>query len=212
MQISICPTVTATKKDFPSQLQVVNKLSNRLHIDVTDGKFAPSKITSLDQITIPKGKKIDLHVMYQKPMNEIRKITSLEPNLVVIHAEASGYFLPFISILHKFDIAVGLALLPATQVREIKSALKHLDHVLIFSGSLGFHGGRADLKLLSKAKELRQLKPSLEIGWDGGINDKNAKEMMAAGVNVLNVGGYIANASNPGLAYVKLKALAESMK
>jgi ribulose-phosphate 3-epimerase len=209
MNIDICPTLTTNEKEYPKQLEIISKLSNRIHIDVTDGKFAPSKITSLDQISMPEGKKADIHIMYQRPVTQLRKILALEPSLMIIHAEASGYFLPFFAILHKFNIAVGLALLPETKVREIKSALKYLDHVLIFSGKLGFHGGKADLKLLSKVQELKSLKPSLEIGWDGGVNEKNAKKIIEGGVDVLNVGGFIANAKNPGMAYVKLKALAE---
>jgi ribulose-phosphate 3-epimerase len=210
--ISICPTVTIEKNKFEEQIEVITKFSDRIHIDVTDGKFAPSNITKLDQITIPKGKKVDIHVMYERPVTQLRKILAMEPNLVIIHAEASGYFLPFISLLHKFDIAAGLALLPETKVQEIKPALKALDHVLIFSGNLGYQGGKADLKLLEKAKELKKLKPGLEIGWDGGVNLRNAKKILDAGVSVLNVGGYISNAKNPGVAYVKLKALAESYK
>ncbi len=70
--------------------------------------------------------------------------------------------------LHDAGIEVGIALLPTTVVDTIVPALDMIDHVLIFSGNLGFQGGQANLALLSKAQKLRSLKPSLEIGWDGG--------------------------------------------
>jgi ribulose-phosphate 3-epimerase len=209
MRVSICPTVTAPASSFSAQLDKVKDLSGRVHIDVTDGKFAPSQITSLDQITDPKGIKVDIHLMYQRPLTQLRKILALQPNLLIYHAEAQGYFIPFMHMLHKFNIATGIALLPETKVQEITPALKYLDHVLIFSGNLGYHGGKADLKLLEKASLLRSLKPSLEIGWDGGITDKNIKKIADAGVNVLNVGGYIADAKEPARAYDKLKKLIE---
>ena len=74
---------------------------------------------------------------------------------------------------------------------------------------LGFHGGEADLSLLDKVREVRQLYPEVEIGWDGGINDSNAAQLIVAGVDVLNVGGYVHKAPSPNDAYATLKTLAE---
>jgi len=52
-------------------------------------------------------------------------------------------------------------------------------------------------------------KPRLEIGWDGGVNDKNAKLLAMGGVDVLNAGGYLHGAMAPGTAYATLKAAIE---
>jgi pentose-5-phosphate-3-epimerase len=78
------------------------------------------------------------------------------------------------------------------------------DHVLVFSGNLGHHGGEADLGLLDKVRSIREHHPEVEIGWDGGINDQNAKQLIDAGVDVLNVGGFIQKADNPKAAYDKI--------
>jgi ribulose-phosphate 3-epimerase len=64
------------------------------------------------------------------------------------------------------------------------------------------------LKLLNKVTELRKLKPELEIGWDGGINVDNAKQLSEGGVDVLNVGGAIQKAEDPKAAYDKLRLTA----
>ncbi|MGI0133798.1 MAG: hypothetical protein ACREBW_02415, partial [Candidatus Micrarchaeaceae archaeon] len=84
-----------------------------------------------------------------------------------------------------------------------------IDHVLIFSGHLGHFGGSADTRLLAKVRELRSLKPSVEIGWDGGVNATNAAELAAGGVDVLNVGGFIQHAVNPVQAYSYLEDLVQ---
>ena len=121
--------------------------------------------------------------------------------MVIVHAESDGNFVPFAELMHRHGIEVGVALKPKTPVELIRPALEWIDYVLVFSGDLGHFGGQADLALLDKVKLLRQLKPQLEIGWDGGINNVNAKALAAGGVDVLNVGGFIQHAADPRMAY-----------
>jgi ribulose-phosphate 3-epimerase len=102
---------------------------------------------------------------------------------------------------------VGVALKHETSPDAIAPALDFVDHVLVFSGNLGHFGGQADTRLLAKVLHLKQLKPSLEIGWDGGINDQNASLLAAGGVDVLNTGGFIQHAPNPQAAFEKLEHL-----
>jgi ribulose-phosphate 3-epimerase len=106
--------------------------------------------------------------------------------------------------MHRHGIETGIALLQETPVEAIVPALPLIDHVLIFSGTLGKVGGTADLGLLDKVAALRQLKPQLEIGWDGGINDTNARQLVEGGVSILNVGGFIQKAADPEAAYATL--------
>jgi ribulose-phosphate 3-epimerase len=184
MAASICPTVTAQDAlEYAKQMERVVKFATRIHIDVADGVFTPVKLLSVDQVWWPGGVRADLHVMYQKPFVHYKTDLSLAPQMVIVHAE------------------VGVALKQQTPVELIRPALGWIDYVLIFSGDLGHFGGQADLKLLDKAKQLRELKPQLEIGWDGGINNENAVVLARSGVDVLNVGGYIHHAADPRVAY-----------
>jgi pentose-5-phosphate-3-epimerase len=75
---------------------------------------------------------------------------------------------------------------------------------MVYSGDLGRHGGQADLALLGKVPVIREYYPDIEISWDGGINDQNARALVEAGIDVLNVGGFIQNAAQPQDAYQKL--------
>lgn len=206
--IDICPTITAENADeYKKQMEMVEPFAGRIHVDVSDGKFAPRKLIELDQIWWRGDRTIDLHVMYQWPTIRREVILALSPRLVIVHAEAEGNFAGFASILHARGVEVGVALLPKTPAKVIEPALDFVDHVLIFSGNLGYQGGsKADLGLLEKAKELKQLKPALEIGWDGGVNDKNIAEIAAAGVEVINVGGFIQKAKDPLAAYATLNS------
>lgn len=202
MAASIAPSVTARDSDeYQNQMKRIAPFATRLHIDVADGIFTPVKLLSVENVWWPGGVRADLHVMYQKPFVHYKTYLSLGPQMVVVHAEAEGQFVPFAELMHRHGIEVGVALKPETPVALIRPALPWIDHVLIFSGNLGHFGGSADLELIDKVSLLRRLKPQLEIGWDGGINNANARSLVMGGVEVLNVGGYIQHAGDPRLAY-----------
>jgi ribulose-phosphate 3-epimerase len=209
--VDICPTITAADvRTYQVQIDQVAGFATRLHIDLSDGEFTPNKLLGLEYVWWPGGIQADIHIMYRRPFEQMELLLGLHPQLVIVHAESEGDFIGTSEILHQHGIEVGVALLPETTVETITPSLEHIDHVLIFSGNIGYFGGNADLKLLEKVKKLKILKPQLEIGWDGGVNDKNAAAIVAAGVEVLDAGGYIHGASNPEEAYRKLKLITES--
>ncbi len=205
MSTTICPTVLAADADeYKSQMERLSGFATRVHIDLADGQFAPSKTLSIDQIWWPGGVRADLHVMYKRPFELWRDFIALSPQMVIVHAESDGNFLPFAELMHRHGIEVGVALLTQTPVSAIEPALDVIDYVLVFSGDLGHFGGRADMQYLEKVRQLRRLKSTLEIGWDGGINDQNARELADSGVDVLNVGGFIQKAEQPEAAFLQL--------
>jgi ribulose-phosphate 3-epimerase len=202
MAATITPSVTARDvNEYKNQMDRISRFATRVHIDVADGIFTPVKLLALQDVWWPGGVRADLHVMYQKPFVHYKTYLSLAPQMVIVHAEAEGQFVPFAELMHQHGIEVGVALKPETPVALIRPALNWIDHILIFSGNLGHFGGEADLKLIDKVSLVRRLKPQLEIGWDGGINNGNARSLVMGGVDVLNVGGYIQHATEPRLAY-----------
>ena len=130
--------------------------------------------------------------------------------MVIIHNEADVHHMYFSAQLHQHGIKTGLALLKETPVEWAYQIMHSFDHVLVFSGHLGYHGGQADLGVLEKVKKIRAHHPEVEIGWDGGINDHNIHDLVEAGVQVLNVGGFVQKATDPQQAYAKLKGLIKS--
>lgn len=201
----ICPTVTAFDLEtYGKQLHVASGLSERIHLDLMDGEFAPTISPDLLEVWWGHNTLADIHLMYQRPMDHLQQLLKLRPNMVVIHNEVDVHHMHFAAELHKEDIKVGLALLADTPVEWAHQIMHSFDQVLVFSGNLGHHGGNADLELLNKVKYIRQHHPEVEIAWDGGINDQNAKQLVDAGVNVLNVGGYIQKSDNPNTAYATL--------
>lgn len=206
----ICPTVTATEPhEYREQLERVASLSDRLHIDLADGVFAPVKLIDLKHIWWPEGKHVDIHLMYESVAPFTEELLKLRPDLLIVHAESAGKFYDIAKPFREKGIKVGVALLAETPVERIVDALENIDHVLLFSGDLGHFGGHANMSLLSKVRELRKLKPGIEIGWDGGINEDNINKLVVGGIDVLNVGGAIQRASDPAQAYATLKSISE---
>ena len=139
-------------------------------------------------------------MMVENPLLHVETLISMNPSLIILHAESAEVF-STITELQKFNIPVGLALLAKTELHMIEEALPQLNHVLIFGGKLGFQGGQADLSQLKKVEQIRRMHPEIEIGWDGGANAQTISEILAAGVDVVNVGSAIQKADNSKDAY-----------
>lgn len=208
MAATICPTVTAQNEDeYKEQIERIAGFALRIHIDISDGKLSPVNLIPPDQIWWPGGIRADIHVMYENPFEYMDVLMDLGPQMIIVHAEAKGDFISFAKEAHNRGIEVGIALEPHTSPELIRPAIEHMDYALIFSGNLGHFGGRADLRLITKVKHLKKVKPSIEIGWDGGINEHNARALAMSGVDVLNVGGFIQNSENPQASFEALEKL-----
>lgn len=204
----ISPTITeSTPEGYKKRIDSLEQFASRIHIDLGDGEFSPTKLIDLDKIWWPKSLTVDIHVMYQRPLDYLETMIRLRPYQIVIPAEVGVDLEDFAQEVHQRGIRAGVALLVDTPVSQVAPFVAYLDHVLVFSGNLGYHGGKADLALLEKVRELKDLKPSLEVGWDGGVNDEVAKALAEGGVDELNTGGFIAHAPDPRKAYETLEAL-----
>lgn len=205
MSATICPTVTVDCfEDFQEQIERIAHFATRIHIDAADGSMTPNELMPVDQVWWPGNVRTDIHLMANEPALYVENLLALGPQLVIVHAEAKGDYSAIANRLRRHGIEAGVALQQDTPVELIVPALGLIDHVLVFSGKLGSYGGKADLNLLDKVRQLKKLKPQLEIGWDGGINDDNASQLAEGGVDVLNVGGFIQRSPNPRAAYATL--------
>jgi ribulose-phosphate 3-epimerase len=206
----ICPTILAdTEENYHKEMEKIARFAERIQIDLTDGEFAKNPTVKPAQAWWPVGIKADYHLMYNNPLPAAKIVLEHKPNMIIVHAEAEGDFNEVVNFCKDLEVLVGVALLAQTPAEIIFLALDKIDHVLIFSGDLGHYGGQADLSLLDKVKALKAQKPDLEIGWDGGINDQNVSQLVAGGVDVLNVGGFIQNSEDPERTYQSLKRIAD---
>jgi ribulose-phosphate 3-epimerase len=206
----ICPTVTAYDvHEYRTQLEQVQGFAKRIHVDLMDGIFAPTKSPDLDKLWLPNGSQCDIHIMFQHPAVVLKELLRLKPAMVIVQAEANFESVKELQqALLGSPIRFGISLLASTRPDDDRyvELVRSARHVLIFSGHLGYHGGKADLSLLEKVAKVRELNPRAEIAWDGGVSIENVKALSEGGVDVLNVGGAIQKTTDPEVSYNKLIA------
>lgn len=195
--------LTNDPADFGHKLKLL-KFAGRIHIDISQPPFAPTRTIGLAQVHLPAGLDADLHLMISHPDKQTETVISLSPKLAIVHFEAEGNLSYFFEKIAQVGIKKGLAILPETSVDEADAIIKLADHVLVFTGNLGHYGGELRKDCLAKIGEVKAINPSAEISVDGGINPENAAEVAAAGADILISGGFIANAEDPKAAYGKI--------
>lgn len=206
MSAMIVPSVTPSTADphvYREQMERVS-FAPRVQIDLMDGDFAPHKNTNPIQVWWPNHVEADIHLMYRHPHEQLETLISLSPHLILLHAEAEGDIAGYIEHIKKFGLKAGVALLADTTIESAYGCIEVADHVLLFSGTLGEFGGRADLALLAKIPQIRAIRPDIEIGWDGGANSDNVRSLSDGGVDVISVGGAIQRAPDAEKAYMIL--------
>ncbi|MFZ3009883.1 MAG: hypothetical protein WA030_02580 [Candidatus Microsaccharimonas sp.] len=198
----IAPSITVETADqYKSAVDRIHSFAKRVHIDVSDGEFAPTFLLGESQLWWPKEWQVDVHAMVARPSEHIPQIIALKPNLITFHVEMAEDPLALLNLIKQSGIRAGVALLRSTVPSTVAEAIKQSDHVMIFSGELGKYGGTASLMQLEKVRLIRAINPEVEIGWDGGVNAENAYTLTQGGVDVLNTGSAIANAADPEGAY-----------
>jgi len=201
----IVPTIMAETidqlRDATTRLQ---PFARRVHLDISDGEFAPTFLLNEAQLFWPQGWEVDIHAMVARPSEHIAQLINLKPRLVIFHVEAKENLIPHLQALKAAGIKAGVALLKTTVPVTVEAIIKEADHVMIFSGDLGKFGGTASMMQLEKVRLIKKIKSNVEIGWDGGVKIENAYTLSQGNVDVLNVGGEIAKADNPGEVYNSL--------
>ena len=206
MSAVITPAILAENAaQYKEQVDRITGFAERVHIDISDGEFAPTLTVSLPELWAPEGWMVDIHAMVDKLDEYIPKLIALRPNMIIVHAEAKGDVQTTLTQIRQAGINAGLALLRSTVPRTVEEMIKLADHVMIFSGELGRFGGNASLMQLEKIRLIKSINPGVEIGWDGGVSIDNAYSLVQGGVNVLNVGGVIQKASDPHAIFSKLQ-------
>lgn len=198
----IAPCITVeTPDEYKASVERLHPFAKRVHIDISDGEFAPNFLVGAAQVWWPQDWTVDIHAMVARPSDHLETLVSLKPHLIIFHAETEEDIVPVLNHVKKFGIKAGVALLKETVPSTVVSAIEAADHVMVFSGELGQYGGTASMMQLEKVRLIRAISQGIEIGWDGGITVENAYSISQGGVDVLNVGGTIAKSKNPEETY-----------
>lgn len=215
MKIQIAPSIlSADFGKLNADIATVEPYVDLLHVDIMDGHFVPNitmgpPVVKNIQTKLP----VDLHLMIEHPEMYIEEFVkaatanglSKDKVSVTVHQEACKHLHRVIQLIKSFGVKAAVSINPGTPVEMIKDVLGDLDMVLIMSVNPGFGGQKFIPVALDKIREIRRLKPDLDIEVDGGINAETAKQCTEAGANILVAGSYIFGAEDRQKAIESLR-------
>ena len=218
-QTLIAPSLLAA--DFGNLQRDIEMVNNSdadwFHIDIMDGVFVPNisyGMPVLKAISAHTNKPLDVHLMIVDPDRYIKEFASLGANILTVHYEACTHLHRTIQAIKAEGMKAGVAINPHTSVDLLKDILPDLDLVLVMSVNPGFGGQSFIENTYNKVKQLKALierKGShTKIEIDGGVTDKNAKQLADAGADVLVAGSFVFRSENPLETIKDLKAVASS--
>lgn len=169
-----------------------------IHIDIMDGKFVENKtwtFAEMKDIVKHSFKKLDVHLMVEKPTKYIDDYALLNTDRITFHYEAVKNINEMIEYVKNYGLRVGLAINPNTNPEVVFPYLKDLDEVLVMSVFPGKSGQSFIEETPSRIKvikdEIIRQGLSTEIEVDGGINEDTAQLCVDAGVDILVSATYI---------------------
>lgn len=214
----IAPSVLAA--DFANlqrDIEMVNASeADWFHIDVMDGHFVPNISYGMPVIQAIKKhatKPLDVHLMIEKPERYIEEFAKVGADIITVHYESTVHLHRTLTQIENAGCKAGVVLNLTTPVSVLEDILPKCYMVLIMSINPGFGGQKFEDITYNKVKKLRKmidaqgLDTLIEI--DGGVTDKNAKQLVDAGANVLVAGSYVFKAENPTANIAKLKAMTQ---
>ncbi len=185
-----------------------------LHLDIMDGVFVPNisfGFPVLEHVKKLAKKPLDVHLMIVDPDRYLTRFREAGADILTVHYEACIHLQRTVTEIRNLGMKAGVALNPHTPVSLLKNTLPFIDMVLIMTVNPGFGGQSFIMESYDKITELRKMISEREfkilIEVDGGIDTKNASQLIESGVNVLVAGHSVFSSENPVETIRKLKGL-----
>ena len=212
----IAPSILAA--DFANLQRDIEMINNSeadwFHIDIMDGVFVPNisfGMPVLEAISKYAKKTIDVHLMIIDPDRYIQTFADLGANVLTVHYEACNHLHRTLQAIKASGMKAGVAINPHTNIDLLEDVINDIDLVCVMSVNPGFGGQSFIENTYSKIEKLKALinrkNASTLIEIDGGVTDKNAAQLVAAGADVLVAGNFVFKAESPTQTIADLKKL-----
>lgn len=212
----IAPSVLAA--DFANLQRDVEMINHShadwFHIDIMDGVFVPNisfGMPVLRDIVKHATKTIDVHLMIVDPDRYIQTFADLGSNILTVHYEACTHLHRTLQVIKSAGMKAGVALNPHTNVQLLEDVIQDIDMVCVMSVNPGFGGQSFIENTYTKVSVLKEMilrkNAATLIEIDGGVTNKNAKQLVDAGADILVAGSYVFKATDPVTTIKDLKSL-----
>jgi ribulose-phosphate 3-epimerase len=174
-----------------------------IHVDVMDGRFVPNITIGplvVDAVRKVTDRVLDVHLMIVEPERYIEEFAKAGADIITVHAEAVAHLHRAIQQIHATGKKAGVSLNPHTPEDCLKYVIGQLDLVLVMSVNPGFGGQSFIPEVLPKLERIRAMidasggRADLEV--DGGVKPGIAKQVIAAGADVLVAGSAVYGAKD----------------
>jgi len=167
-----------------------------LHIDVTDGIFAPNFTLGTDyarRLRELSAIPLDIHLMVERPEDKSDWFGPRPGEYVSVHYESTPHVHRALRRISEAGARPMIALNPATHYRVVEHLLDDIDAVLVMAVNPGFAGQKLIDATLKKISDLRGWLDAAGYGRvgievDGNVSFTNAKKMREAGADIFVAG------------------------
>jgi ribulose-phosphate 3-epimerase len=212
----IAPSILAA--DFGNlqrDVEMINQSdAHWFHLDVMDGVFVPNisfGMPIINSIAKHASKTLDAHLMIIDPDRYIKTFADLGVDYLTVHYEACTHLHRTLQAIKAEGMKAGVALNPHSNINLLEDTINDIDLVCVMSVNPGFGGQSFIENTYSKVKKLKEMitkkNATTLIQIDGGVTNKNAKQLAEAGADVLVAGSYIFRSENPTETIVELNNL-----
>ncbi|MGY8934077.1 MAG: ribulose-phosphate 3-epimerase [Flavobacteriales bacterium] len=209
----IAPSILAA--DFGNlqrDIEMINQSdAHWFHLDVMDGVFVPNisfGMPIINAIAKHATKTLDAHLMIIDPDRYIKTFADLGVDYLTVHYEACPHLHRTLQAIKAEGMKAGVALNPHSNINLLEDTINDIDLVCIMSVNPGFGGQSFIENTYSKVEKLKEMitkkNASTLIQIDGGVTNKNAKQLAEAGADILVAGSYIFRSENPTETIVAL--------
>ncbi len=193
--VKISASLLSARNNLKETLEEFNNLNiDYIHLDIMDGIFVSNNSFSEEEINLivsNSNKKLDVHLMVEKPEDYVNKYDLEKVEFITIHYESSNV-LNAINKIKSINKKVGISIKPNTNLEVLYPILDKVDLVLLMSVEPG-KGGQAFMtstlfKIEKLKSQIQERNLNTLISVDGGINEKNYKDCKKNGANILVIG------------------------